>query len=114
MNFPHVLVDQIASGRVVLVLGAGATRGAIHPTNAIPPDGAKLRDMLASKFLGPEFMKHSLEQVAAYAIGESSLAEVQNYIRDIFTLFDPAPFHKLVSSKAALFGKLRVQTGHGR
>lgn len=100
MPLPKVLVDQIRDGRVVLFLGAGAARGAVHPGGLVPPDGPTLAQRIAEKFLGPEFSHRPLDQVASLAISESSLPEVQAFVESIFRLFDPADFHKMVPTFA--------------
>jgi len=96
MTIPKPLIDAIRSGQVVLFLGAGASLGASHKGNAIPPSGQKLADLIATKFLGPEFVGRPLENVAEIAISENNLFTIQEYIASIFNEFYPADFHKLI------------------
>ena len=55
MDIPHTLKEQIREGKVVLFLGSGATIGASHPANLSAPDGRRLAETLADKFLGPSY-----------------------------------------------------------
>src|SRR6187401_2017936 len=97
LEFPPALVSSVREGRVILFLGAGAARGALHPTNALPPTGVELANRLAERFLGSEYKDHPLTQVAELAISESSSAMVHEFIADQFKLFDPAPFHRQIA-----------------
>lgn len=81
---------------MVLFLGSGASIGAIHPENIEPPIGSKLASMLAEKFLGDEFKRRPLAQVAELAISETGLFEVQSFISNVFQDFTPADFHKAI------------------
>ena len=96
MDIPKILVDQIKDGQVVLFLGAGASRGASHPEKKKPPTGQELSGLIAEKFLGTSYLGRPLSQVAELAISETDLFTVQNFIAEIFDLFYPADFHKLI------------------
>jgi cold shock CspA family protein/tetratricopeptide (TPR) repeat protein len=96
VDVPDFLKTQVREGKVVVVLGAGASRGAVAPDNNEPPDGKGLARLLADRFLGGQFSTASLSQVSEYAISESSLVDVQEFIRGIFEKFEPAPFHRLL------------------
>jgi Flp pilus assembly protein TadD len=96
LELPDFLVTQVQDGKVVLVLGAGASFGAIDSAGNGPPDGRALARLLADRFLGGAFHDAALSQVSEYAISESSLAEVQEFIRITFEPFEPAVFHTLV------------------
>ncbi|MGD0153565.1 MAG: hypothetical protein ABSC17_07375 [Thermacetogeniaceae bacterium] len=52
MNIPRYLIDEIRTGRVVLVLGAGASKGAINNQGKEAPNGQELAKLLSNKFLG--------------------------------------------------------------
>ena len=67
MQISTILLDQIRNGQVVLFLGAGASRDALHKENKQPPIGQQLADLLAEKFLGTEFRGRPLAQVAELA-----------------------------------------------
>ena len=94
--FTPWLLEKIQNGEAILFLGAGAVRGAQAPTGEQPPTGDELRDLLASKFLGGHHKDKTLARVAEYAKNESSLAEVQGYVKAMFFSLQPAPFHELI------------------
>lgn len=96
MDIPDFLKTQVREGKVVLVFGAGASRGATGAGGSQPPDAKALAKLLSDRFLGGKFDAASLSQISEYAISESSLIEVQEYIRGLFEAFEPAPFHRLV------------------
>lgn len=90
------LIDKIQSGDCVLFLGAGATFGSVGDKGQQPVTGAQLRDLLSDKYLCGKHKDKSLPRVAEFAKYESSLADVQSYIRDLFSPLKPAAFHKLI------------------
>ncbi len=96
MEVPDFLETQIREGKVVLVLGAGASRGAIDSGGKAPPDGKQLARLIADRFLGGGYPDSSLNQIGEYAISESSLVEVQEFIRLTFEGSEPASFHRLI------------------
>src|SRR3989338_7183047 len=93
MEIPDFLIGQISEGNVVLLLGSGASKGATNSKGEHPPDGKELGNILSNKFLGGKFNNSSLSQIAEYAISESSLTEVQEFIAELFRPFEPASFH---------------------
>ncbi|MHC1738234.1 MAG: SIR2 family protein [Ignavibacteriaceae bacterium] len=96
MEIPKHLVDQIRLGQVVLLLGSGASFGALHPKGGKPPLGNELAKLICNKFLGNEYCHLSLAQVSELAISESNLFEVQSFVAEILKDFDPADFHCLI------------------
>lgn len=90
MEIPNILIRQIQNGNVILFLGAGATKGAIHPEGKDSPSGKELSNLIAEHFLGSEYKDMPLASVAEYAISESSLFSVQKFIADIFSKYEPA------------------------
>jgi cytochrome c-type biogenesis protein CcmH/NrfG len=96
VELPPNLVHAVQTQTAVLFLGAGASRGAIHPKNAKVPSGDNLRDLLSHRFLGGQLTDRPLATVAEYAVNESSLIEVQTFVKDQLKDFKPAPFHKLI------------------
>lgn len=93
---PPALISALKNQQVVLFLGAGASRGAVHPKEKKVPNGNDLRDLISDKFLGGQLKDRPLTQVAELAINETDLTEVQKFFRDIFIEFSPADFHKLI------------------
>ena len=96
VELPNFLKTQVREGKVVLVLGAGASQGAAQTHGAKPPNGAQLARLIADHFLGDRFPTAPLSQTSEYAISESSLVEVQEFIRSIFDSLEPATFHRLI------------------
>ncbi|MDA2935140.1 hypothetical protein MYX82_12490 [Acidobacteria bacterium AH-259-D05] len=96
LQLPPALLDAVREERVVLFLGAGASRGALHPEGIEIPDSKSLRDKISEKFLGGQLKDRSLSEVAELAANETDLVTVQKYIRDLFLGFQPADFHKLI------------------
>ncbi len=96
MNIPPFLKEQVQDGNVVLFLGSGASIGAMHEAGNKPPIGNDLANLIASKFLGPEYLDRPLSYVADLAISETDLVTVQDYIAAVFMDFYPADFHKLI------------------
>ncbi len=98
MEIPDYLIQQIRAGKVVLFLGAGASKGATSDTEPkSPPDGVALGKLLANKFLGGKEANKSLAQISEYCIAISDLRTVQHYIADLLGPFEPADFHKTLS-----------------
>lgn len=95
-DLPSALLAQIRDGKVVLVLGAGASIGARHPDAAEIPLGKKLAKLLADEFLGGEHAGDGLAVVSELAISEDSLFHVQEFIRELFEPYGPADFHALL------------------
>lgn len=95
MTIPRQLIEQIRHGRVVLFFGSGALYGAELPGKDIPL-GNDLRDILVDQYLNESFSGSDLAHVAAMAISQSSLFDVQDFIRDYISGLLPAEFHKLI------------------
>ena len=96
MNLPTNLVQQVRQGRVVLFLGAGASRDARTRDGKEAPLGDDLRDLIAQRFLTDSYRSESLAWVAGLAISAASLFEVQDFIADQFRDLRPADFHLLI------------------
>lgn len=88
-NIPSVLVESIRARKVVLFLGSGFAHGALHKDGKKPPLGQGLANLLSDKFLGGHLQGSSLSIVSDYAISETSVFEVQDFIRDLFIGFEP-------------------------
>lgn len=95
---PHHLLEQIKAGNVVLFLGAGASFGCKNNSGDKIPSGQELSNMIASKFLGKDYLDKNLDYVSELAISESSLFEVQNFVAEIFKHFEPEKFHQEIPS----------------
>jgi len=84
MEIPSFLESQIKDGKVVLVLGAGASRSAKDKRGKNPPTAKELGAILSDKFLGGKHKELPLNQIGDYAISESDLITVQEYLRELF------------------------------
>lgn len=93
---PEYLLTQIREGKAVLFLGAGASFDAVDDDGNKPPSGWKLGQMLSDKFLGGKYADAPLNQIGEYAISESDLFTVQDFIRGIFQPFKPTKEHLLI------------------
>ena len=90
------LLEQIAKGEAVLFLGAGAIKGASGDKDKQALTGPQLRDFISDKYLCGGLKERSLSEVAELAKNESSLADVQKTIYDLFSGLHPAECHKLI------------------
>ncbi|MBD3351282.1 MAG: hypothetical protein GF364_07325 [Candidatus Lokiarchaeota archaeon] len=96
-TLPKPLVDQVRNGRVVLVFGAGASIGAMHPEGKKIPIGSELKDQIGNKFITSYNNSYdSLTWIAELAQSSTDLFTVQDYIAEIFREFSPASFHRLI------------------
>ena len=98
MDIPSYLETQIREGKVVLFLGAGASRDARDTDGHKLPNGRELGEKLSARFLGGNYGTAPLSQVGELSISESSLTEVQEFIRDIFDPFQPTDAHYILST----------------
>lgn len=90
-------MSQAKEGRVVLFLGAGASRDAVSKAGNRCPTTAELGQLLSDKFLGGYLRDGQLSQIAEYAISEcGDLGRVQLFIRETFMPFLPTDGHKLL------------------
>ena len=96
MELPRALVEEVRSGRVVLVMGAGASVGALTSEGKPAPSGPALARLLADRFLGGEHNRDPLPNVSELAISEGGLGAVQEFIRSKFQDLQPASFHMLL------------------
>ena len=100
MEIPDFLQTQIREGKVVLFLGAGASMTARNSEGEAPPNSTQLGKLLAARFLGGKYADHPLQQIAEYAISESSLGDVQVFIRNLLEPFLQSRAHDLISTFA--------------
>lgn len=97
MNLPPHLIEKVKSNQVVLFLGAGASIDAEDRNGKNPPTGAGLAKLISDKFLGGQFEGYNLSTVAEHAITESSLLELQEFIKGVFDPFQPSETHRLMT-----------------
>jgi hypothetical protein len=95
-SIPASLIEAVRDQRAILFLGAGASQGAIHPSNETVPTGESLRDMISEKFLAGQLKSKPLMAVAALAANEVGLSCFQKFIHDILEPFWPGRHHLLL------------------
>ena len=96
MELPEALVSQVREGKVVLLLGAGASLECTNDEGNSPPTSTELARLLANKFLSASHDTYDLMAVAELAISETSLPSVQDYIASLLTEFKPSRGHTLL------------------
>jgi len=100
MDIPSALETQIREGRAVLVLGAGASLSATDKFGNHPPKTSDLTNLLSDRYLGGNYKDFPLNQVAEFAISETDLVTVQEYIRNLLEPFNPSRAHRMLPSFA--------------
>ena len=65
MDIPHSLLRSIELGEAVLVLGAGASMGALSLSGKAAPTSLELARAIAKRFLGDQFSDRPLSSVAS-------------------------------------------------
>lgn len=96
MQIPGHLRQQVALGRVALVLGAGASMEGTADDGSSPPSADELRDLIADEFLDGCFKQSPLGMVSEYAINESDLVTVQQFVAQTFSKYSPGAPHRLL------------------
>ena len=96
MDIPSDLVNQAGEGRLVLLLGAGASLGSKTSDGYECPTTAKLGRLLSTKLLGGYLQDGPLSQIAELAISETDLGRLHTLIRDTFQALQPTAAHKLL------------------
>src|SRR6185437_9561038 len=90
------LLSLAREGRLVLFLGAGASKGSKNKTGGLIPDGQQLAKLLAQKFLSSKYENTDLKTVYDLSCSNRSIREVQRYLYEIFEGFDPTNAHCLI------------------
>lgn len=90
------LIDEVRNGRAVLFLGAGASLGAKDERQNLIPDTGKLAGLIQREFLGGLRPKFNFVNTCDYAATARNGRELQKYIRDVLSPFEPADYHKKI------------------
>lgn len=98
LELPPHLTSEIENGNAVLMLGAGASLEAKNERGEHSPTASKLASLIASKFLPEKFRTYALNQVAEFAIAETDLFTVQDFIASIFDPLIETKSHELMTS----------------
>jgi hypothetical protein len=77
---PAGLLEAIKGGRVVLFLGAGASRGAVDRTGEKIPLASELKKKIADTFLGAGYDDADFKTVYDFAASHRSVREVQEFL----------------------------------
>lgn len=96
MDLPPYLVEQARQGRLILFLGAGASLESVNSNGQNAPNATKLGELLSDRFLGGLYKNLPLATISEYAISESNLHEVQNFLYQTFVDFRPTAAHALL------------------
>jgi Flp pilus assembly protein TadD len=96
MDVPPHLTNLVREGNGVLLLGAGASLGSVNARGREAPTSGELSELLANRFLGGAHRDDGLAIVGEYAISETDLVTVQEFIRDQFSGLKPTAAHALL------------------
>jgi thioredoxin-like negative regulator of GroEL/cold shock CspA family protein len=98
LDLPPHLLEQIKGGKAILFLGAGASYGCKSADGAKSAlTGPQLGKKLADKFLGGKRAEETLAKIADFATTESSLLDVQLFVRGLFESIEPQAFHLIIT-----------------
>jgi tetratricopeptide (TPR) repeat protein len=98
VDIPGFLLTQITEGRVVLFLGAGASVEARHKDTGQPaPSTTQLARLLAERYLGGKYADAPLQQIGEFAISESGLSDVQDFIASLYAGLSPTDHHRTIA-----------------
>lgn len=98
LELPPLLLEEIRRGRVVLVLGSGASLGAKSTAGDSAPSSSELRDKLSDRFLGGAHKQESLAWVAELAISEANISAVQDFIAGLFKDLRPTHYQEALAT----------------
>ena len=87
------LLPAAREGRLVLFLGAGASKSSITTSGDQMPDGEGLRDLIVRNFLKPQHAQYDLKTVYDLACSRTCVRDVQRYMRTILEPFQPTQAH---------------------
>jgi hypothetical protein len=68
VEIPYLLLEAVKSGRVIVFLGAGASKECRNLAGKSPPNADQLRDILSTKYFGKAMPKRNVMSVAEMAI----------------------------------------------
>lgn len=95
-DIPAPLIEAIKGGRVILFLGAGASREAKSNDGSHLPSTEQLTKDISMHFLGKDLSNCGLMQISEMASRSSSQSVVFDYIRNQLKTFKPSPAHRLI------------------
>ncbi|MFB7147273.1 P-loop NTPase [Agrobacterium deltaense] len=99
-DLPPELITAIQEGRVVLLLGAGASYGADDRNGHKIPMGKDIASDLVSKFLSSEYADLDFRLAYDLSCSQRDVRTVQRFIHERLEPFHPADYHALIPSFA--------------
>lgn len=96
VDIPGALLDHVSRNKVVLFLGAGASIGARLEGGGPILDGSGLGERLSDQFLSGKYKQRPLHEIAEYAISESDMIDVQEFIRVSLESLVPTEAHRML------------------
>jgi hypothetical protein len=95
VDIPFLLLEAVKTGRVILFLGAGASKECRNSSGKSPPNADQLRDILSLKYFGKLMPKRNVMSVAEMAIDSGAgQALVFETVDEAFQGFDVSEAHK--------------------
>lgn len=99
-ELPPELVTAVREGRVVLLLGAGASYGSKDKMGKPIPLGRDLAAELIDTFLTPEYSSLDFRNAYDLSCSQRDVRTVQKFLNDRLDPFQPAAFHGLIPTFA--------------
>lgn len=94
---PEGILQNIAQGRAVLFLGAGASYGCKSSDGKqTAPTGTDLAGHIADRFLSARRRNDALAKVADLAVSQHSLLDVQIFVKSLLEELEPQEFHQII------------------
>ncbi len=98
VSLPFTLVDAVKNGRVIVFLGAGASKECSDGSGNRPPNGDQLKVNIAKKFFGKDMANRTLMSVADMAINSAGgMSQVFEHVAKVFEPFRTSDAHRALS-----------------
>lgn len=96
IEVPPQLIDAMREQRVILLLGSGASMGAVDATSRKMPSPKTLTADIAAKFLDDKFKNKDLMRVSELALSQAGESQFNQWLREYFEPFEPTNAHGLL------------------
>ena len=98
IKVPFLLLEAVKAGRVILFLGAGASKECKNDSGKSPPNADQLRDIISSKFFGKLMPRRNVMSVAEMAIDNGAgQGLVFETVHNAFQGFVVSDAHRLLT-----------------
>lgn len=98
IEIPTLLAEAVKNKRVILFLGAGASKEVRNSSGQSPPDSDQLRDILAQKFFNKPMKNRDVMAVTEMAIAiAGGRSKVFEAVRQIFEGYQPSEAHRQIT-----------------